>query len=110
MAEYVVKLTDYAISQVAEAVAYISKTLLAPDVARKWSAHIQSEIVSLSSMPFRFPLVDEEPWHTEGIRKMTVRNFLIYYWVNEAEKTVWVTAVIYGRRDQLIALQNMPIK
>ena len=59
-------------------------------------------------MPRRFPLVDEEPWRTEGIHKMTVDNFIVYYWVNDDTETVWITAVVYGRRDQLAALRDMP--
>lgn len=40
---------------------------------------------------------------------MPVENFLVYYWVNEEAMTVWITAVVYGRRDQLDQLQRMPL-
>lgn len=106
--EYRIKLTDYAVQQMEEAVRYISKTLLAPDVARKWSDRVKKEIASLGSMPRRYPLTDEEPWRTEGIHKMPVENFLVYYWIDEDAKIVWVTAIVYGRRDQLNMLRNMP--
>ena len=39
---------------------------------------------------------------------MPVKNFLVYYWIDEENKSVTVTAVIYGRRDQLAALASMP--
>ncbi len=38
---------------------------------------------------------------------MPVKNFLVYYLIDEKKKTVWVTAVIYGRRDQIAALLDM---
>ena len=38
---------------------------------------------------------------------MPVKNHLVYYWVNEEAKRVYVTAVIYGRRDQLAALADI---
>ena len=38
---------------------------------------------------------------------MAVKNFLVYYLIDEESKSVFVTAVIYGRRDQLAALANM---
>ncbi len=79
-----------------------------PDVARKWLAKLKQEISELSTMPKRFPLVEEEPWRTNGIRKMPAGNFIVYYWSDEPEHAVWVTAVIYGRRDQLAALRNVP--
>ena len=105
---YKVKLTNCALAQLREAVGYISKVLLEPMVARRWSDRIKKEILTLDHMPLRYPLVDEEPWRTEGIRKMSVENFIVYYWVNEETLTVWITAVVYGRRDQIFVLRNMP--
>ena len=40
---------------------------------------------------------------------MPVKNFLVYYLVDEEKKVVWITAVIYGRRDQIVALLNMSL-
>lgn len=104
---YEVKLTPQAIGQIEETVQYISKILLAPETARKWADALQHEIGKLDSMPSRYPLTEEEPQHTKGIRKMSVKNFLVYYLVDENQKIVWVTAVIYGRRDQISALIDM---
>ena len=105
---YQVKLTNHALAQLKEAVGYISKVLLEPVVARCWSDRIKKEILTLDHMPLRYPLVDEDPWHTEGVRKMSVENFIVYYWVNEETTTVWITAIVYGRRDQISVLRNMP--
>ncbi len=105
---YEVKLTPQAFGQIEETVQYISKILLEPEIARKWADTLQCEIKKLDSMPSRYPLTEEEPWHTKGIRRMPVKNFLVYYLVDEERKTVWVTAAIYGRRDQISALRDMP--
>ncbi len=105
---YTVKLTEYAIEQMEETVRYISKTLLVPDTARGWAAKLKNELSSLREMPARYPLTVEEPWHTHGIHKMSVGSFLVYYWIDEEKHTVWITAIVYGRRDQLGALRNMP--
>ena len=106
---YKVNLTDYAVEQLREINRYIAQSLLSPDVASQWMQHIKKELASLDSLPNRYPLAEEEPWHTEGIRKMIVKNFLVYYWVEEEKKTVWVTAVVYGRRDQVLELRKMPV-
>lgn len=58
-------------------------------------------------MPHRIALTDEEPWKTNGIHRMVVRNFLVYFWIDEQEKTVHITSVIYGRRDQAQQLAQM---
>lgn len=104
--EYSIKITPFARSGLSETVKYISEILLAPDAALKWLDILQNSIASLSVMPNRFPLTKEEPWHERGIRKLTVKNFLVYYFVDEPRKTVTVTAVLYGRRDRISALKE----
>ncbi|MBQ3848330.1 MAG: type II toxin-antitoxin system RelE/ParE family toxin [Clostridia bacterium] len=106
--EYSVKLTPHAIVQIQETIAYISKVLPVPETARAWSDYLQKEIAGLSTMPARFSAVDEEPWRSRGYRKMLVKNFIVYYYADDETKTVWVTAVVYGRRDQLNVLKDMP--
>lgn len=106
--DYKVKLTDHAVAQLQEAVIYISKVLQASTVAKHWAARIKKELASLSTMPARYPLTEEDPWHTEGIHKMSVENFLVYYWIDEEKKIVWITAIVYARRDQLRVLREMP--
>lgn len=106
---YEVKLTSQAIGQIEEIVQYISKVLFAPETARKWADDLQSEIANLDFMPSRYPLTEEEPWHMKEIHKIPFKNFLVYYLIDEDKKAVWVTAVIYGRRDQLVALADMSL-
>ncbi|WP_230406824.1 hypothetical protein [Blautia liquoris] len=48
-------------------------------------------------MPKRMSLVDEEPWHTKGIRKAVVKNFLIYFWVDDANKKVQVFNIVFAQ-------------
>jgi hypothetical protein len=38
---------------------------------------------------------------------MVVGNFLAYFWIDEPAQIVWVTAVVYGKRDQRQQLQQM---
>lgn len=105
--EYQVSLTPKAIEQIGQISSYIKYTLQEPQTANRWTDFLQKEIAELHFMPSRYPLTEEEPWHSNGIRKMPVKNFLVYYFVEEEKQTVSVTAVVYGRRDQLAALGNM---
>lgn len=107
--EYTVKMTSHATQQIWEAVSYISKSLREPEIAKRWTAYLQKEISSLDTMPARNPLTSQEPWHSKGIHKMAVKNFIVYYLIQEDDKIVWVTAVVYGRRDQISALLNMSL-
>jgi len=107
--QYTVKMTAYTIGQVQEIISYISHTLRAPQAAAGWADCLQEQLQSLATFPARFPLVNREPWKSKGVRKTSVKNFIIYYTVEQASNTVWIIAVIYGRRDQISQLQNAPI-
>ena len=88
---------------------YIANVLRSPETARSYLHHLRKEIGSLSEMPARIKAVDEEPWHSRGIRKLIVKNFLVYFRIVEEEKTVYILNVIYARRDQLRILEQMKI-
>ena len=107
MNEYEVRVTRQALEQMKEIVHYISNDLMAPDAADNLLDKMKAEITKLPSFPKKHALIDEEPWRTEGVRKIVVKNFLIYYWVDYENNRVQVTAVIYSRRDQIRQLSNM---
>lgn len=109
MDNYKVKITEQAEVQLREILFYISNTLKEPDIAKKLFNELQKNISSLEVMPKRIALIDEEPWRSYGIHRMIVKNFLVYFWVNEDLKEVHVTAVIYGKREQLKQLEKMKL-
>ena len=86
---------------------YIAYVLLAPDTALSYIRTIRKEIESLSTMPGRNKLVDDEPWHSRGIRKIIAKNFYIYYRIDDDAKRVYILNVIYARRDQLKMLAQL---
>ena len=94
MNEYEVRVTRQALEQMKEIVHYISNDLMAPDAADNLLDKMKAEITKLSSSPKKHALIGEEPWRTEGVRKLVVKNFLIYYWVDDENNRVQVTTVI----------------
>ena len=88
---------------------YIADVLLARDTARYYIRTIRKEIATLSEMPARYKPVDDEPWHSRGIRRIMANNFFVYYRIDEDRKQVFVLNVIYARRDQLRMLEQMNI-
>lgn len=107
--KYTVKITPQAQEQLREIISYIRFTLLSPGTALKMLDTLQKEISSLDQFPNRVPLTEEEPWHSQDIHKLSVKNYLVYFWVNEDSKTVHVIGIVYGRKDQRHALSNMDI-
>ncbi len=106
---YHVRITAQAQAHLAAIRDYIANELLAPDAAKNLLKLLAKEMASLSRMPLRMKLVEEEPWRSEGVRMKAVKNYLIYFWVNEPEQTVQVFAVIYARRDQINTLAGMEL-
>lgn len=70
---------------------------------------LAEEIFSLDQFPYRAPLTEEEPWHSQGVHALTVKNFLVYFWVDEAAKKVQVMGIVYGRRDQRHQLSGLDL-
>ena len=84
---------------------YIARELMAPHAALNLQDEFQKEINSLAKMPKRIKTVDEQPWKDAGIRKTRVKNYYIYFWIDEENKKVQIIAVIYVRRDQARQLE-----
>ncbi len=106
--KYDVQITEYALAQMEEIKHYIINELYAPQAAYHLLLEIKKTIASLENLPFRHPLVDEEMWKEKGIRKIFVKNFILYYWIDQEKRIVYVTAVVYDKRDQLAQLNRMP--
>ncbi len=107
MKRYKIKITPYAREQMKEIRDYIANQLLNPDAARNTIIAIRKEVNSLSTMPERLRTVDEEPWRSLGIRKISVKNYYVYYWIEEEAQIVHVTAVAYAMRDQTKVLKQV---
>lgn len=109
MKQYTVMLTTQASNQILEYASYIQNELLNPQAARKLVKDLREAIAGLDTMPQRHPQLEEEPWRSQGVRKMIVRGYLVYFWINEQTAMVPVVAVIYGRRDQFAQLLKMDL-
>lgn len=108
MDEYAVVLTPQAEQQLRDITNHIAHELLEPAAAHSLLNALQKAMASLSLLPHHAALVSEEPWHSQGIRKLLCRNFLIYFWPDTITHTVQILAVVYARRDQLNQLRDLP--
>lgn len=108
--EYRVKITPLALEQLAAIKEYIVNILFAPQTADRILTLLESEILSLTWMPTRYPLIEERRWQKHGVRKLLVRNYIVYYWIDESVSVVYVVAVLYSRRNQKEHLQTIMMK
>ena len=106
---YSIHLTRHAEASLREIARYIAYDLMEPNTAIRLIKSIRDEIASLAQMPNRIMLTPEEPWHSQGIHRMLVKNYFVYFWINEETLRVQVTDVIYARSDQASRLNEMPM-
>ncbi len=109
MKEYRVSLTPQAKEHLSQIKSYIAFELLSPVTAKNMIKLLGTKINELSYLPERNPRIKEEPWGNNGVRKLIVKNYYVYYVIFEKEKIVKILAVIYGRRDQVARLKTLDI-
>lgn len=107
---YTVKITSQAQEQMQEITHYIAHELKAPDAALLLLEKLENAFDSLTEFPQRVALIDKEPWHTNGIHRLLVKNFLVYFWIDENNMIVHITAVIYAKRNQIHQLSQMDME
>lgn len=110
MDNYIVKITSQAEEQMQEILHYITHELKAPEAALNLSYKLEETFSSLTHFPQRIPLMSEEPWHSKGIHHLSVKNFLIYFWIDIDNREVHITAIVYSKRDQLYQLSQMDME
>ena len=108
--QYDIHITPHAEQAMREIASYIAVDLQVPETAMQMLRTFQVEIAKLKMMPQRIPLTPEEPWHSVGIRQMLVKNYNIYFWIDDEKSIVQITDVLYGRRNQPKQLMDMPME
>ena len=78
---------------------YITEALYEPEIAEDICISIETAICSLRQLPLRHGVILEEPFSLREIRKMPVKNYIIFYTVDNELKEVHVLRVIYSRSD-----------
>lgn len=81
-------------------VLYIANELVSPQSALNLHQNFIDEINKLSFMPTRIKPIDEQPWGALGVRKILVKNYYIYFIVDDTAMEVKIIAAIYTKMDQ----------
>ena len=97
MKRYKVEVTQEALADMEQLYRYIANTLLSPENAMGQYNRIAEAILKLDKLPERFRIMDSEPEHSRGLRRMLVDNYSIFYVINE--ERVIVTGVLYTPSD-----------
>lgn len=99
MEEFEVIIEETAERDLISILSYISDTLKEPAIAKRIFLSIKDQVLSLNQMPYRYAVVNEEPYMQMGIRKISVENYTAFYFVDDKNKIVHVFRVLYNRRE-----------
>jgi toxin ParE1/3/4 len=101
MNKYDIEITEPAENDLIEIGHYIKYELLEPQIALKTIDKISSKILELENMPLRNELVNDERLAIQGIRKLVVNNYIVFYNVSEKFKMVTIIRILYAKRNWL---------
>lgn len=90
MDSYEIIITPDAETDLFEIRDYIAYTLLVPDIALNYIRAIRSELQKLTYMASSIAPIEQEPWHSRGVRKIIAKNFYIYYRPDDASGKVYI--------------------
>ncbi|MEN6349967.1 MAG: type II toxin-antitoxin system RelE/ParE family toxin [Syntrophomonas sp.] len=100
MANYRVDISEPAEKDLRDIVRYISVQLSAPMTALRMMDIVEEAIMGgLAVMPQKCPLVTDERLAMMGYRKLFVKNYIVFFTINEKSKVVDVERILYARRD-----------
>lgn len=101
MAHYKVDVSEPAENDLMDVVRYIASHLSAPVPALHMMELLETAMAGLSDMPQRYPFVADERLSQMGYRKLILKNYIVFFSIDEKNKVVNVERILYGRRDWL---------
>ena len=101
MAKYRVYLSEPAENDLKDIVRYIASHLSAPVSALGMVELLEAAMAGLSEMPHHCPLVADGRLSQMGYRKLIVKNYVVFFFIDENTRVVDVERILYSRRDWL---------
>lgn len=99
MADYDVKINASAEKDLASIVGCTAVILKEPVSAEHLYMALKDEIKALQRIPEKHPVVREAPYVAQGLRKMPVDDYSVFYVVSEEEKTVFILRILFNRAE-----------
>lgn len=96
---YQLEFLPAALEDMSEIIRYISHDLDNKTAAIKLSEKFVSSAEKLKDFPYAHPVYQPIRPLEKEYRKCVVKNYLMFYTVDEADKVITVSRVIYGKRD-----------
>ena len=82
-----------------EIAGYISHELCNPAAAEKLADEMIEAVERLIDFPYINAIHQAIKPLTKEYRKLIVKNYIVFYWIDEKEKRITIARVIYARRN-----------
>ena len=105
---YSLNITDIAEEDIFTTVKYITDVLKNSMAANNLLDEIEKHEEILENTPNIYPFVSDEYLAKRGLKYVMIKNYLMFYTVDEDNKTVDVIRFLFGRRDWKKLLINDP--
>ncbi len=96
MAKYKIKFSKDARNDYFNIIRYIKYKLFEPDIANNYAKMIKEEINKLEYTPQSFAIIPNDTIKYNNIRKLIIKNYIVFYRVNESDKMVNIERILYG--------------
>ena len=96
---YSLNITDLAEEDILATVKYISGALKNPIAANNLLDEIEEYEKILEDTPNIFPFVNDEYLSEKGLKYIRIKNFLMFYIIDEDNRIVNVIRFLYARRN-----------
>jgi plasmid stabilization system protein ParE len=88
---------------------YIKYKLEAPMAANNLKKEMKEQINKIKVNPRIRPLVKDEYLANLGYRLINVKNFMIFYIIDDDNKRIKIIRFLYGKRDWINILKETPL-
>ena len=99
MSKYEIYISELAQKDLQKIADYLSLQLLEPGISKNIMAQIDTAILGLQNMPQRYSLVSDKSIQKANVRKMVVKNYIVFFKVYEEKNRVGIVRILYGRRN-----------
>ena len=94
---------------------YIKNVLEAPMAAENLMKELYEKLSYIKEKPYSRPLVHDEYLSSLGVRSIKIKNYIIFYYVEENEKgknEIYINLItfMYNKRDWINILKEINIK
>jgi len=96
---YRIVYTAHARDDLREVFFYLTNVLFQKRYISNFLIEMDQDLALITDNPYLFSAFTVEPWYSRGWRRFTINKYVVFYQVDDKNKTVYVMAVFYGSRD-----------